>query len=91
MENYVHYIGLTAGLLCTISFIPQVLKIYRAKKAEDISTITFAVFSIGIMMWLVYGFIKKDYPIVIANCMTIVLSLSIVIMKRIYSRNSGTS
>ncbi len=77
-------VGIAAGTLCTISFIPQVLKIWKTKSAKDVSLAMFAVFSGGITLWLAYGVMLKDAPIVIANSVTLMLALAIVVMKLKY-------
>ena len=74
-------IGITAGLLCTISFIPQVIKIYKTKNAKDLSLVTFSMFSAGVSLWTLYGIVLKDYPIIFANAVTLAFSLMILTMK----------
>lgn len=74
-------IGLCAGILCTISFLPQVIKIVRTKKAEDLSLITFSVLSLGVFLWLIYGILIESLPIIVSNAAIFVLSLLIVAMK----------
>ena len=73
--------GLTAGALTTISFIPQVVKIWNTKSADDISIATFAAFCVGVALWLAYGIMLKELPIVITNGVTLVLALAILAMK----------
>ncbi len=74
-------IGIIAGTLCTISFLPQVIRIARTKQTKDLSLVTFSVFSLGVFLWLVYGFILKELPIILANAATLTLALIIVAMK----------
>jgi len=76
--------GSIAGILTTISFIPQVIKIWRQKTAKDISLITFIVFTIGVFIWLLYGFMIKSWPVIISNFITFVLSLMILVFKLMY-------
>ena len=73
--------GLFAGLLCTISFIPQVIKIFRSKDAGGVSIITFILFSIGVFLWFLYGIMIGDYPVIITNAVIFLLALLIVFMK----------
>ena len=77
----VFILGMTAGTLCTLSFIPQVVKIYRTKNARDISLITFAVLSVGTVVWFIYGVMIKELPVMIANAVTLLLVILIIIMK----------
>lgn len=75
------HVGLAAGFLTTVAFIPQVAKIYRTKSAKDVSLRAFAVFTIGIAAWLVYGFMKGEFPIILWNAVTLVLAAAILVMK----------
>ena len=80
-------LGLSAGSLTTISFVPQVIKTWRSKSADDISTGMFAIFSIGLVMWLIYGLYLESLPIIIANTVTLVLTIVMLILKYRYSLN----
>jgi MtN3 and saliva related transmembrane protein len=75
------WVGLLAGLLTTFAFVPQVLKIWRSKSAKDISLRTYVALSIGIVLWLVYGILKQELPIILWNAVTLVLAVAIVAMK----------
>ena len=70
-----------AGTLTTISVLPQVIKTYRTKNAKDLSIVTFSVFSGGVFLWLVYGIVVGEWPIILANGMTLILSFMIIAMK----------
>jgi MtN3 and saliva related transmembrane protein len=74
-------LGILAGTFCTVSFVPQVLKIYKTKNVSDLSIITFSMFSLGVALWMAYGIVLNDYAIVIANGITLLLSLVILCMK----------
>ena len=74
-------LGLIAGVCTTIAFVPQVLKIWKSKQAHDISLATFAIFSTGVALWLVYGWRLGAWPIVLANGVTLALALLILILK----------
>lgn len=78
-------LGLSAGFLTTISFVPQVVKIWRSKSAADISTSMFALFSLGLILWLIYGFYLQSLPIILANSITLVLTAIILILKYHYA------
>lgn len=77
-------LGLVAGFLTTIAFVPQVTKIWKEKSAKDVSLPTFLAFSLGVALWMVYGIIKQEPPIVLWNAVTLVLSGAIVAMKLKY-------
>ena len=74
-------IGLIAGLLTTASLVPQVMKIWKSKSAKDISLKMFVAFSIGVALWLVYGFLQKEMPMILWNAVSLALALSILAMK----------
>lgn len=81
-------IGLVAGLLTTGAFIPQVWKIWRSRQARDISYTTFGLFSFGVFLWLVYGLMLGAPSIILANGLTLLLALLVIVLKLFYERNS---
>ena len=74
-------LGYFAGTLTTISFVPQVIKIWKPKSTKDISLITFIAFCLGVFLWMVYGIILRSLPVIIANSIGLVLGLIILILK----------
>lgn len=74
-------IGFFAAILTTISFVPQVIKIYKSKETKSISLTMYVVFSLGILMWLIYGIHLKSMPMIIANAITLILTIYILFMK----------
>ena len=74
-------IGYTAAILTTIAFLPQLLKIYSTKSADDVSSITLLMFIAGLTFWIVYGWQTNAMPVVIANIVTFILNLGILILK----------
>lgn len=79
-------LGLTAATLTTASFVPQLTKVWRTKSAEDLSYGMFGAFSLGILLWLAYGLLRRDLPVIVANGMTLVFSVAILVLKVRYSR-----
>jgi MtN3 and saliva related transmembrane protein len=77
-------IGAAAGTLTTISFLPQVIKTWQSRSAKDISLGMFLLFSLGVLLWLIYGVMIQSTPILIANTITLILSLAILLMKLFY-------
>jgi MtN3 and saliva related transmembrane protein len=76
--SFIDILGFFAGICVTISVIPQILKIWKTKKVKDISLLTFSVLTFGIALWVVYGVLKNDLPIIVTN--SISLSLNIVMV-----------
>ena len=82
MINFVsEYIGFFAALCTTIAFLPQAIKVYQTKSTKDISLLMFLIFTVGVLSWLIYGFIINDYPVILANAVTLILSLFILYYK----------
>ncbi|MGH7495674.1 MAG: SemiSWEET transporter [bacterium] len=80
-KNLVTIIGLIAATLTTTAFIPQVVKSWKNKSARDLSLGMFILFCSGVLLWLIYGILSKDAPIIFSNTVTLVLSLTIIILK----------
>jgi MtN3 and saliva related transmembrane protein len=80
-------LGLLAGALTTIAFVPQLLKLYATKSGKDVSARMFLIFSTGVILWLVYGVLIRSAPIIIANSLTLLMSLIILALKIRYSRS----
>lgn len=78
MKDYSLYIGIGAGVCTSISMLPQVIKIIKTKKAEDISYFMLFILLTGIGGWLWYGILRHDYPIIIWNSVSIVINLLII-------------
>ncbi|MFA9187620.1 SemiSWEET transporter [Flavobacterium sp. FBOR7N2.3] len=76
--NFIDVLGFSAGICVTISVIPQIWKVWKTKKVKDISLLTFSILTFGIAMWVVYGVLKNDLPIIVTN--SISLSLNIVMV-----------
>ena len=79
--NYITILGMTAGFLTTIAFLPQVIRIWKLKEAKDLSLLTFLMFTTGIVIWLVYGLLRGDLPLIIFNAITAVLAGIILYFK----------
>jgi MtN3 and saliva related transmembrane protein len=77
-------LGLLAGLLTTIAFVPQVLRVWRTRSTNDISLGMFVLFTVGVALWLVYGLLVDALPVVVANGVTLVLSATILGFKLRY-------
>ena len=79
--NYIAIIGLIAGTCTTISFLPQVIKTIKTKKTKDISMSMYIVLATGILLWMIYGILIKDLPVILANSISFVLAISVLILK----------
>jgi MtN3 and saliva related transmembrane protein len=79
--NYTQILGLVAGACTTIAFLPQVLKTWKSKTAKDLSLGMFSFFCFGVLLWLIYGIMMRDIPVVIANLCTLVLASTLLFFK----------
>ena len=72
-------IGMSAAILTTLAFVPQVLKVIKLKKTDGLSLSTYIIFTLGVVLWLVYGFFKNSISMVLGNGITLILSLIILV------------
>jgi MtN3 and saliva related transmembrane protein len=79
--NWITLLGISAGILTTISFLPQVIKAWKTKQTKDISMGMYAIFVSGVALWLLYGIAINDLPVILANSVTLLLAGSVLIMK----------
>jgi MtN3 and saliva related transmembrane protein len=79
-------LGLAAGTLTTISFLPQVVRIVRLRHADDLSWWMFGIFSGGTALWLWWGIRLGALPVIVANATTLALALAILVLKFRYGR-----
>ena len=82
--SYVTIIGLVAATLTTSAFLPQAVKTIRTRNTKDLSLTMYAVFSTGVLLWLIYGISIHDFPVLIANAITLIFALIILIYKLKY-------
>jgi MtN3 and saliva related transmembrane protein len=78
------FVGTLAAALTTASFLPQALHTFRTKDVSGISLGMYSVFTTGVAGWLVYGILLHEWPIVIANAITLTLASMILAMKLRY-------
>ena len=78
-------LGFIAGILTTVSFVPQVLHAWRSKRCDDLSWGMLLTFSSGVVLWLVYGVRLWAMPVIVANAVTLALLLAIMALKARYT------
>ncbi len=81
MFSLTEIIGYIAATLTTVSFVPQVILVYKTKDTDSISLSMFLIFSIGTFAWAMYGILLHQLPIIVANGITLILALYILYMK----------
>ena len=80
------YFAFVAGALTSIGYLPQIVKGFRTKKMEDVSLLMPAVLGFGMFLWLMYGLVREDPAIIVANIVGSSLTALLVTMKIIYDR-----
>lgn len=94
MEDLIAYadiIGTVAGILVLSSFIPQLMKAYKTKKMFDVSAHLMILISSGMLLWVIYGFIRSDPVIIGTNAADFALNITLLIMKIRYDRMQQNS
>ncbi len=81
MAELMTLLGFAAGICTTASFVPQVFKSWKTKETKDLSMAMLLLLVFGVALWLTYGILTKDMPILIANIVSFVLTLSLLTLK----------
>jgi len=74
MDTTIQVVGFASAVLTTGAFLPQAIKTWRTKSTDDLSPYMFAFFCTGIVGWLIYGILRSDLPMILANSVTICLA-----------------
>lgn len=85
MTTLFTWVGYAAGTLTTIAFLPQLLHVWKTKRAEDLHMGTLVCFTTGITLWLVYGIATGQMPVIVANAVTLALQGAILCLKLRYA------
>ncbi len=80
-SQYSTLVGTIAAVLTTIAFIPQAYHSYKTRDLSGVSLPMYSIFTLGVALWLVYGLLLGDWPLIISNAITLALSLLILILK----------
>jgi MtN3 and saliva related transmembrane protein len=80
-------VGFLAGVLTTAANVPQVWKTYRDKSAEGLSFRMLLSLSLGLGLWMTYGFLTDSLPLILTNAIGTVLILSLIVMKWKFDRS----
>ena len=79
--TFAEIIGFVAATLTTLSFYPQAYKIIKTRDTASISLVMYSIINVGLILWLVYGLMIGDMPIILANAFTLLASLTILFLK----------
>lgn len=83
------YIGIVSGILTGVSLVPQLIKIIKTKKAENISYGMLAILIAGLAGWVWYGIVKKDLPIIFTNAFAVLVNLLTIFFSVKYKKKEG--
>lgn len=79
--NTTQWFGIAAGVMTAVSMLPQLIKIIKEKKADDVSVIMLMVLIVGLGLWVVYGFMREDWPIILTNSFSFLLNLLVLTLR----------
>jgi MtN3 and saliva related transmembrane protein len=84
-------IGIAAGILTATSLIPQLIKILKEKKADDVSPLMLIILLAGLGLWATYGIMKTDWPIIVTNSFSFLLNTVVLFLRFRYSKDKSVS
>jgi len=77
-------LGLLAGFLTTMGFVPQIVKGFKTKKMEDVSSGMLLLLGIGMFLWMVYGILINSLPVIFWNAIALSLNVVLIVLKMKY-------
>ena len=84
MIDYITVVGLAAGGLSIVAYIPQVWKTYTTKRAKDLSMKWLILTLTSSMLWFTYGVLSNSMPLILTSCLTALMNTSLILMKSKY-------
>jgi MtN3 and saliva related transmembrane protein len=87
--NWTQIIGIAAGICTACSLLPQVFKTMKEKKAGDVSLGMLFVLQAGLILWIIYGFKRQDIPIIVTNCFSLLVNITMVVLGIKYKKNTS--
>lgn len=79
-------LGIIAGVLTSVSMIPQLVKVIREKDVEDISLLMLLILISGLSLWVWYGIIKEEWPIILSNSFAVLVNISLLLCYFMYNK-----
>jgi MtN3 and saliva related transmembrane protein len=84
--SYTNYIGIAAGILTGLSLLPQLIKVIKEKQTQSISTVYLLTLLSGLCLWIYYGFLREDVPLIVTNGVSVIFNIAILILGSVYKR-----
>jgi MtN3 and saliva related transmembrane protein len=82
------WVGIIAGIFTAVSLLPQLIKLIRNKKAEDISLFFLIILFCGLALWIAYGFLREDVPIIATNIFSLIINAAMIVLGIKYKSKS---
>jgi MtN3 and saliva related transmembrane protein len=79
-------LGYAAGTMTTLAFLPQAMRTLKTRRTNDISLAMYLIFTLGVGSWLVYGLLIGSWPVILANAVTLLFCVAILVMKLRFDR-----
>lgn len=79
-------IGIAAGICTATSLLPQVIKTIKTKEAEEVAMGMLLTLMAGLILWIIYGFMRKDLPIIVTNCFSLLLNAIMIFLRLKYGK-----
>ena len=83
--EWMQVIGMAAGVLTSVSMLPQLVKMVREKEAENVSVVMLVVLLSGLALWTVYGLMRNDLPIIVTNSFSFLLNTAVLALRIKYN------
>jgi MtN3 and saliva related transmembrane protein len=80
-------LGIVAGVLTSVSMIPQLVKVIKEKNVEDISWIMILVLICGLSLWVWYGFLKNELPIILSNAFAVLVNICLFVCYLLFRKS----
>lgn len=87
MKHLENLVGIAAGICTALSLLPQLVKMIKEKKATDIAMPMLIILLTGLILWIWYGLLRHDLPIILTNGVSLLLNLLIIIFRWYYKRH----
>ena len=81
-------IGIAAGICTSFSLLPQLIKMIKEKRVDDISIFMLLILITGLALWVYYGILREDWPIILTNSLSVLLNGTMIVLRFKYKRSS---
>ena len=87
LVSFSRWVGIIAGLFTATSLMPPLIKLIREKKPETVPLGMLVVLLVGLALWIYYGILNEDWPLVITNCISFLQNATMIVLRHIYKNN----